>query len=511
MVWVFAVISCSGLTCKFSTPREKSLSSKEAEDIFHHSRVDIRHAFGGIIEIKRIQEMETVLSKVVFGVHGNCNEEMVAIDLWKHSIRQEKHLLECRAIFVNEGVGFRDTAFDSLDPGWKTLLFHPIYGYHGFPKGSAYETTERGKDVSWKHAIHFEWGEKDAERIEVSLAEFKRRGGVAALFSRQAVLLDVPRDDAGYLMEYRLKVPSHQNTNRSVGNIVLSGIIDLDAEVTMTFAGQEGVTKVVSLRTILHMTYAKVGDRKLPLFLYAFAMKNGKHQLWFWDKVPEIKEFVMKHGVNVPGYLWHCCKGWGLDTKPLKALFQASFDSEMAVKAMNSKWSTKKQKLVDVEVTGEAAEFLHFGTSPFILAEGETMKKRAKPVINASNLRGKVGGIDADEIDSVDRQSHADTVFHDLDSDDSDESGSDDEEEEDDDVSAMGDDEGFEEEEEATVKGNESSGESESEAEENDEDSAFATKADLDELKRKGKKVRSAKISADERVQQLEKEKAQMQ
>ena len=75
----------------------------------------------------------------------------------------------------------------------------------------------------------------------------------------------------------------------------------------------------------------------------------------------------------------------------------------------------------------------------------------------------------------------------------------------------MGDDEGFEEEEEATVKGNESSGESESEAEENDEDSAFATKADLDELKRKGKKVRSAEISADERVQQLEKEKAQMQ
>ena len=102
---------------KNSNPRRFSgsfilLSCKTAEDILYHSRVDIRRAFQGDFRIKRIQEMDTTLAYVVFGLHGDCHEESVAIDFRKHLIQSEGDLFEQKALFENDGIGFRDKAFD---------------------------------------------------------------------------------------------------------------------------------------------------------------------------------------------------------------------------------------------------------------------------------------------------------------------------------------------------------------------------------------------------------------
>ena len=322
-------------------------------------------------------------------------------------------------------------------------------------------------------------------------------------------------------------IPKHQNTNRSVGNVFLPGIIDIDTEFPIYFeepaVGKIRTPKWMSLRDILRKVYVKIGGHKITVFQYVFKTRGGTFQAWFWDKVPEISEFVQTYSPKLGSYLWHRCKGWGWQEPGLKRLFLACFDSDSAVVAMNSKWNSKKQKIIEVAIGSDAAHLLNFGTSPFILGPGETTLRRtpaAKPKITRSNLgHDQAGGIDVDDLESVSGQSNAETVFGKV----SDEDSDDDEEMEDeDDVSDMDDDEGFEDDESTKAGSGDEDDADESEAEvlsedesgdestkagyrckepvdtSNSEEESSAgglsgdesTKAGLDDLKAKGKKVR---------------------
>ena len=363
--------------------------------------------------------------------------------------------------------------------------------------------------------------------------EFKRKGGIERLFGDQAILKDLvhdPKDVAGKA-EFVGLLPKHQNINRSVGSVFLPGVVDVDTEFPIYFeeykVGAIRTPKWMSLRDVLRKVYVKIGDRKFSLFQYCFRTRGGTFQAWFWDTVPEIRAFVDQYASHIGSYLWHRLRLWGWETKSMKRLFEGSFDSDAAVAAMNSKWNGKKKKVIEVAIGSEAAQLMKFGSSPFILATGETKLKKTpakKAKISRSNLGDMAGGIDIEDLESVSGESHADTVFQgkvsDEEESDDDEMG--------DDVSEMGDDEGFEDDDEST-KADEEMEEHESEddgsvgdestkaaayrgknAEEtSDEEDASAarsdgesTKADLDDLKRKGKKVREDESDTEE-VNQL--------
>eukprot|EP00956_Cyclotella_meneghiniana_P033596 scaffold97452_cov43-Cyclotella_meneghiniana.AAC.1 len=177
---------------------------------------------------------------------------------------------------------------------------------------------------------------------------------------------------------------------------------------------------------------------------------------------------------NLPGYLWHRCTQWGWEEAPLRKLFTASMDSETATRAMNSKWSEKNQRVIECAVGSDAANMLNFGTSPFILKEGETelaSVRRQRAKITGSNIgAGMKGGISEDDgLASIGDESNAETVYrasskYNLD--------------EDDDISDYGDDEDDEEfpssDDESTVyRGGGGSDETDAD----DEDTAFSTKA----------------------------------
>lgn len=190
--------------------------------------------------------------------------------------------------------------------------------------------------------------------------------------------------------------------------------------------------------------------------------------------------------------MWHRCRLWGWQIPSLKRLFMASFTSTAATSAMNSKWCAKKNCAVQIQISAEAAAELNFGNSPFVLKDGEdkvSRQKKEKGVIQRGNIRpDELGGMDADDLQSVGDESNADTIFI------SDEDEEDYEDYEDDDVSVMSDNEGFEREgDESTVQQESGSEEEENEAMEEDADdgdSAFSTKAGLDDLAASGRKVR---------------------
>ena len=183
-----------------------------------------------------------------------------------------------------------------------------------------------------------------------------------------------------------------------------------------------------------------------------------------------------------------------------------------ATSAMNSKWCSKRNCAVQIQMSAEAAAELNFGNSPFVLKDGKdkaTRQKKERGVIQRGNIRPEeIGGMDADDLQSVGDESNAETVFV------SDEDEVDYEDYEDDDVSMMSDSEGFEDEgDESTV--HEGTGKSDDESEDMDEsmeedDSAFSTKAGLDDLAARGRKVREDESEEEKRrekrMQELEKE-----
>ena len=212
----------------------------------------------------------------------------------------------------------------------------------------------------------------------------------------------------------------------------------------------------------------------------------------------------------------------------MKKLFQASFSSEVGHSAMNSKWCSRCNCAVEIEMSPEAAALLNFGNSPFILKEGEdkdACKKSIKGAVSHGNIKpNEVGGMDADDLASLGDESNAKTVF--LVDDDKDEYENDDL---DDDVSSMGDDdfdEDSEDEEEKTVAGGDDDGDEYMEdVSGDDDDSAFSTvndhRKDLDGLKQSGRNVRgeaeeaATRVRVDaalhNRIDELEEKKKQME
>jgi hypothetical protein len=181
---------------------------------------------------------------------------------------------------------------------------------------------------------------------------------------------------------------------------------------------------------------------------------------------------------------------------------------------MNSKWSEKKNCAVEIAITPEAAAFLNFGNSPFILNEGESKDAhhtKKKGVIQRGNLKPEdIGGVDADDLESVGDVSNAKTVFCKGEESDDEEYDSN----EDDGVSRLSDDEEFDvddDDDEKTINQdflNDSDEDDMDVQEDDDHDSAFSTKVDLDDLKKGGRRVRrDSDANYLRRIQELEERK----
>lgn len=471
------------------------LSDKPAQEIMNFVRVDMRNAFQGIIRIKQMQEMHTTMDYILLGVHANTHTEVIANDLRKGMAQAEEDALERKQLFDTEGLGIAEWNFQHLDQDWKGLDFPEIVVVRSYPRAGPYEESKSNEDTSWKMAHHIQVADVCRSRFEAALWEFKNRGALKFYFGSEALLFSISEKLKGDGKdEYNKLIVKHQNINRSVGSVTLPGAIDIDEEVTMFFEpAQEGKVRQfrrITLRDIIKKIYVKIGGRKIPVFLYCFKTPHGKYQLWFWDTVTEIREFVEMFSTQGAAYIWHRCRLWGWDFSSMKRLFSQSFDSLTATSAMNSKWSSKHNRALQIQMSAEAAAELSFGNSPFVLKDGEdkaARQKKEKAVIQRGNIKpDEIGGVDADDLQSVGDVSNAETIFI---------SDEDDEEYEEyeDDVSMMSDNEGFEEDDgdESTVQkeGSESEDDEEMEESVEDEDSAFSTKAGLDGLAARGRKI----------------------
>ena len=471
-----------------------------------------------------MQEIHTSVDLVVLGMHGNTNTDSVAHDFRVGLAKAEADLLMRKRLFEEQGLGTNDHLFDSVDVDWKGLDFPEILGVRSYPRLGPYEEAKKGEDTSWKLAQHFQTVKMTDDRVDTAIVEFKRSGGMERLFGSQAILVRISEITKGGKDEYNNLIYTHQRINRSVGSVTMPGAIDMDAEVSMTFEpganGKPRALKTMTLRDIVRRIYVKIGGRKIPVFLYAFKTTQNQYQLWFYDTVPPIREFVALFARQGPAYIWHQCRLWGWHQGPMKRLFQVSFTPAIGHGAMNSKWCSRRKCAVEIEMSPEAAALLNFGNSPFILKDGEDKASRhqteTKGAISRGNIKpDEIGGIDADDLASVGDMSNAQTVFNDEDDDDEYE-----DDDLDDDVSSMGEEE-YEEfsddEEETVVPDDEDDDAMEDELHGGDADSAFSTvngrKKDLDGLKEKGRDIRrdEREEALKERIEELEVEKKQME
>eukprot|EP00956_Cyclotella_meneghiniana_P008014 scaffold10676_cov49-Cyclotella_meneghiniana.AAC.5 len=480
------------------------LSDKPAEEILRFCRVDLRAAFKGSIAIKEMQVLHTNLDLILLGVHANTNTESIAHSLREGLKKAEEEVFRRKELYELVGAGRYEDSFEMLDNSWKSLNFPEMLGVRSYPKQGPYEEAKAGEDTSWKLAQHIMTANHNFERIEIALAEFKRSGALNRLFGNQAIIVNISEITRGGKDMYTSLIIKHQNTNRSVGNVTLPGALNIDAETAIYFeelneAGEvvKYTYKTMTVRDVIRKAYVKIDGRKIPVFQYASKTSGGHYQLWFWDTVPEIRDFVNMFSRQGAAYLWHKCMQWGWSEKETKELFQKSFDSNTAISAMNSKWSDKKGCAVEIELSPEAAAFLNFGSNPYILNEGEdkvSRQKRQKAAISRGNLAPKdVGGVDAEDLDSVGDESNAETIVKRKKKTEEDSSS-----DEEDDVSQMSEEEEPSSSDESTVAQAKRSGEDSDEEEYedyiigSDEDSAFSTKAgreDLDSLKEQGKKI----------------------
>ena len=304
------------------------LSDKEPGELFRYSRVDLRNQVKGEYKIKPIQELYTNMSHVILGMHGNCDSANVANDFRNMLTNAERDLFERKREYYMADEGIYEPAFDDLNDDWERIDFPAILGIRSYPKGGPYEKSTRGEDTSWKLAIHFEYAAKDTDRVYNAIAEFKRKGWVEKLFGDQALMEELitdPEDAAGKAAFVSL-IPKHQNINRSVGNVFLPGVTNIDIEVAMYFEphveGKIREFKYKSLRDVLKKIYVKIGGHKIAVFQYFFRVRTGSYQAWFYDKVPEIRQFVETYSPQLPAYVWHRCLSWGWDEKTLKRLFE---------------------------------------------------------------------------------------------------------------------------------------------------------------------------------------------
>eukprot|EP00956_Cyclotella_meneghiniana_P005297 scaffold6643_cov38-Cyclotella_meneghiniana.AAC.1 len=426
-----------------------------------------------------MQVLHTNLDLILLGVHANTHTETIAHSFREGLRKAEEEVFRRKELYELVGAGRYEDSFEMLDHSWKALNFPEILGVRSYPKQGPYEESKAGDDSSWKLAHHFMTANHNFERIEIALAEFKRSGALNRLFGTQAIIVNISELTRGGKDMYTSLIIKHQNTNRSVGNVTLPGALNIDAEMPIYFEelNAEGEVakytyKTMTVRDVIRKAYVKIGGRKIPVFQYASKTSGGHYQLWFWDTVPEIRDFVNMFSRQGAAYLWHKCMQWGWSQKETRDLFQKSFDSNTAISAMNSKWSDKKGCAVEIELSPEAAAFLNFGSNPYILNEGE----------------------------------------------DKEDSSSDEE----DDVSQMSEDENQSSSDESTVAQAKGSGEDSDEEEYedyvvgSDDDSAFSTKAgreELDSLKKQGKKIGEEtareyqeKIKAMEIERQAEKE-----
>jgi hypothetical protein len=422
------------------------MTDLDPDELVRRCRVDLRKACkgNGSVGIKEIQELRTVKGLILMGVHGSTFAPAIASDLRNHLIKAEESLLYRKKLYEEEGIGHFDADFEELNKkDWGQHDFPVIRSVTSYPKGGGWEESKLGVDTKWKLAHHFEYPDIAADRVNLAYSEFIKTGMDAKLFGPFASLEVISQNRTqGHRDAYIDMIPDHQNTNRSVGNVTLAGAINLDAEVAIyTEPLQEGKTlkpKATTMRDVIRKLYVKIGNRKFPAFLYCFRNYNGQYQLWFWDTVYDIREWIEVFRQNGSAYIWHRMMHWGWDKGSCKRLFLLSFDSATATAAMNSTWNAKRQKVISVGTGSDAAARLRFGTSPFILRTGEEKESRIKPpAVQRSNLDvGDIGGKEFDDMKSVGDQSDTETVWEE----DYDEDG----DFEDDDVSAMGEDDGFE-------------------------------------------------------------------
>lgn len=162
-----------------------------------------------------------------------------------------------------------------------------------------------------------------------------------------------------------------------------------------------------------------------------------------------------------------------------------------------------------------AAAFLNFGSSPFILKEGEEKAqchKSTKGVIERGNLKpDNIGGMEADDMASLGKESNAETVIESTD----DREDYEDYDVKDDENSKISDDEDFDGEQESDEESTnglkkESNNKEIGSAFDDDQDLTESTKAickDFDDLARGGWNVRG-EAEHTQRLRELEEEKA---
>jgi hypothetical protein len=299
------------------------LSDKDPEEILKCTHVDLQNAFKGYVDIKQMQELHTNMDYIILGVHANTNSEEVGKDLHAGLMNAELDLINRKKMFDNEEDGVPKEVLKSVVYDWENLDFPELNVVRSYPKQGPYEEKKGKEDTSWKMAQHIQMADQSSDRVDVAMAEFIKSGGASRIFGPQAIIFRISEMVKGGKEEYNDLILKHQNTNRLVGSVTLPGCVSMDKEVTMFFEEEEEGKlrpfRMVTLRDIIKRLYVKVGKRKIPVFLYCFKTSHGQYSLWFWDTVPEIREYATLFSRQGPSLIWHRCYQWGWQPGPMRA------------------------------------------------------------------------------------------------------------------------------------------------------------------------------------------------
>jgi hypothetical protein len=230
------------------------LSDKTAEEILQYVRVDLQRTFKGTVQIKQMQELHTSVGLIVLSMHGNTHSDSVAHDFRVGLAKAEADLLARKKLFEEEGAGVSDHLFDSVSFDWKGIDFPDILGVRSYPRRGPYKESKKGVDTLWKLAQHFQTAKMTDERADTAIVEFRHSGGMR-LFGTQAILVRISEITKGGKDEYNGLIYTHQNINRSVGNVTMPGAIDMDAKASLSFDpgadGNKRTLKRMMLRDII--------------------------------------------------------------------------------------------------------------------------------------------------------------------------------------------------------------------------------------------------------------------
>jgi hypothetical protein len=289
---------------------------------------------------------------------------------------------------------------------WDKERFPRIIARKLYPKGGPFVRKKKGEpreDSSHKMCIVFEYETVNHNRIAAALEWVKFNGWHKAIFGEFAVLTYPPGDDAekGERDRYRGMLEDHGRCTRGYDVSSIPGLINahykVPIEITSGRNNEFVSTKELCVHDLLRKVKVTMADGKCRNVIQCiFLTKGGDYNLWYPGNNAAMKAKALEILANAAAYLKHQTTRWGMNETGCMLLIEKSFDQYSARSAKSSRWDTKNQKViaVNLDFAGEDSRNFRENFLGIVGSVEAAPTAKATVVVSSGNKDGEIGNFD---------------------------------------------------------------------------------------------------------------------